>query len=53
MRYPLRSAVLLPGGTPHFYSAKSGEYASQVMGCGPLGIEYIEHNDDPRNSVAK
>jgi quercetin dioxygenase-like cupin family protein len=46
--YPPGSVVLLPGGTPHFHWAKSGEYVTQVMGVGPLGIEYLSLGDDPR-----
>lgn len=47
--YPPGSIVLLPGGTPHFHWAKSGEYITQVMGIGPLGIEYLDWMDDPRS----
>jgi quercetin dioxygenase-like cupin family protein len=47
--YPPGSVVLLPGGTPHFHWAKSGEYVTQVMGTGPLGIEYLDWMDDPRS----
>jgi quercetin dioxygenase-like cupin family protein len=46
--YPPGSVVLLPGNTPHFHWAKSGEYVTQVMGTGPLGIEYMSLDDDPR-----
>jgi quercetin dioxygenase-like cupin family protein len=46
--YPPGSVVLLPGDTPHFHWAKSGEYVTQVMGTGPLGIEYLSLADDPR-----
>src|SRR3569833_25577 len=37
--YPPGSVVVLPGDTPHFHWARSGEYVTQVMGLGPLGIE--------------
>jgi quercetin dioxygenase-like cupin family protein len=47
--YPPGSIVLLPGDTPHFHWAKSGEYVTQVMGTGPLGIEYLDWMDDPRS----
>jgi hypothetical protein len=47
--YPPGSVVLLPGDTPHFHWAKSGEYITQVMGTGPLGIEYLDWMDDPRS----
>jgi hypothetical protein len=46
--YPTGSIVLLPGGTPHFHWARSGEYITQVMGLGPLGMEYLNRSDDPR-----
>jgi len=46
--YPPGSVVLLPGHTPHFHWAKSGEYVTQVIGVGPLGIEYMDRHDDPR-----
>ncbi len=51
--YPPGSVVLLPRGTPHFHWAKSGEYVRQVLGLGPLGIEYLNFGDDPRNSASK
>ncbi len=47
--YPPGSVVLLPGDTPHYHWAKSGEYITQVMGTGPLGIEYLDSLDDPRS----
>ncbi|MET3650515.1 cupin domain-containing protein [Dyella japonica] len=43
------SVVVLPGNTPHFHWAKSGEYVTQVYGYGPLGIDYVDHKDDPRS----
>jgi quercetin dioxygenase-like cupin family protein len=46
--YPPGSAIVLPGGTPHFHWAKSGEYVSQVTAIGPLGLEYVDPGDDPR-----
>jgi quercetin dioxygenase-like cupin family protein len=48
--YPPGSVVVLPGNTPHFHWARSGEYISQVTANGPLGLEYIDSNDDPRNA---
>jgi hypothetical protein len=33
----------------HFHWAKSGEYVSQVTAIGPLGLEYLNPDDDPRN----
>jgi quercetin dioxygenase-like cupin family protein len=47
--YPPGSVVVLPGDTPHFHWAKSGEYVSQVTAVGPLGLEYLDSDDDPRN----
>ncbi len=47
--YPPGSVIVLPGGTPHFHWAKSGEYVSQITAIGPLGMEYVDPNDDPRN----
>ena len=47
--YPPGSVIILPGNTPHFHWAKSGEYITQVTAIGPLGLEYIDAKDDPRN----
>src|SRR5262245_31883553 len=47
--YPPGTVVILPGSTPHFHWAKSGDYITQVTAIGPLGIEYIDAKDDPRN----
>lgn len=44
------SVVVLPGNTPHFHWAKSGEYVTQVYGIGPLGLKYIDAADDPRQA---
>jgi hypothetical protein len=41
--------IVLPGGTPHFHWAKSGEYVTQVTAIGPISLEYVDQNDDPRN----
>ena len=46
--YPPGSVVILPGNTVHFHWAKSGEYVTQVNGIGPLGIDYFDAKDDPR-----
>lgn len=48
MAYPPGSVVVLPGDTWHFHWAKSGEYVTQVTAIGPLGLEYHDHADDPR-----
>lgn len=47
--YPPGSVLVLPGDTFHFHWAKSGEYVTQVSGIGPLGLEYLDPEDDPRN----
>jgi len=47
--YPPGSVIVLPGNTSHFHWAKSGEYVTQVSAIGPLGMEYVNSNDDPRN----
>jgi hypothetical protein len=46
--YPPGSVIVLPGGTAHFHWARSGEYVTQVSGAGPLGIDYLDADDDPR-----
>jgi len=46
---PPGAVIILPGNTPHFHWAKSGEYDSQVTAIGPLGLEYLSAKDDPRN----
>ena len=43
------SLIVLPGGQPHFHCAKSGAYITQVTANGPLGLEYIDPANDPRN----
>ena len=49
--YPPGSVVVLPGDTWHFHWAKSGEYVTQITAIGPLGMEYKEAEDDPRNAA--
>src|ERR1700722_10244424 len=46
--YPPGSVVVLPGDTPHFHWAKSGEYVSQVTAIGPLGLAYVEGRSSER-----
>ena len=46
--YPPGSVIVLPGDTAHFHWAKSGEYVTQVTAIGPLGLEYLDSDDDPR-----
>ena len=43
------TVVVLPSGQSHFHWAKSGEYVTQVTAIGPLGLEYLDAKDDPRN----
>jgi hypothetical protein len=38
-----------PAVPPHFRWAKSGTYVTQVSAIGPLGLEYLDPIDDPRN----
>jgi quercetin dioxygenase-like cupin family protein len=47
--YPPGSVIVLPGETWHFHWARSGEYVTQVMAIGPLGLDYRDSADDPRN----
>ena len=47
--YPPGSVVVLPGDTPHFHWAKSGEYVTQVTAIGPLGLDSLNPADDPRS----
>ena len=49
--YPPGSVIVLPGNTWHFHWAKSGEYVTQVTAIGPLGLEYMDAKDDPRNKL--
>jgi quercetin dioxygenase-like cupin family protein len=49
--YPPGSVIVLPGNTPHFHWAKSGEYVTQVSATGPLGLEYLNPSDDPRQRI--
>ena len=46
--YAPGSVIILPGNTPHFHWAKSGEYISQVTAIGPLGLEFVNPKDDLR-----
>ena len=47
--HPPGAVIVLPGNTSHFHWAKSGEYIAQVTAIGPLGFEYVNSKDDPRN----
>jgi len=46
--FPPGSVIVLPGDTPHFHLAKSGEYVTQITAIGPLALEYLDRADDPR-----
>jgi quercetin dioxygenase-like cupin family protein len=48
--YPPGSVIVLPGNTFHFHWAKSSEYVTQVTAIGPLGLEFVNAKDDPRNN---
>ena len=50
--YPPGAVIVLPGNTSHFHWARSGEYVTQVTAIGPLGLEYINSKDDPRNQTS-
>ena len=50
--YPPGSVIVLPGNTSHFHWAKSSEYVTQVAAIGPLGLEYVSANDDPRKHIS-
>ncbi len=50
--YPPGAVIVLPGGTPHFHWARSGEYVTQVTAIGPISLEYENPDDDPRNNGA-
>jgi hypothetical protein len=47
--YPPGAVVVLPGDTPHFHWARSGEYVTQVSALGPISLDYVRPEDDPRN----
>jgi quercetin dioxygenase-like cupin family protein len=49
--YPPGCVIVLPGHTSHYHWAKSGEYVVQVTAIGPLGLEYINPEDDPRDAA--
>jgi quercetin dioxygenase-like cupin family protein len=50
--YPPGAVIVLPGGTPHFHCAKSGEYVTQVTAIGPISLEYVDPEHDPRKDRA-
>lgn len=42
------SLIVLPGGQAHFHWAKSGDYVTQVIALGPLGLDYVDPADSPQ-----
>lgn len=46
--YPPGAVIVLPGSTPHFHWAKSGEYISQITAIGPARLEFMNPKDDLR-----
>ena len=46
--YAPGAVIILPGNTPHFHLAKSGQYVTQVYAVGPLGLDYLDATFDPR-----
>jgi quercetin dioxygenase-like cupin family protein len=49
--HPPGAVIVLPGGQAHFHWAKSGEYVTQVTAIGPLGLGYVDPQDDPRGQA--
>lgn len=47
--YAPGSVIVLPGDQPHFHWAKSGEYITQVTAIGPLGLDYLDSENDSRS----
>src|ERR1700722_4791075 len=47
--FPPSAVIVLPGGTPHFHWARSGGYVTQVTAIGPISLDYVNAEDDPRN----
>ena len=48
--YPPGAVIILPGNIAHFHWARSSTYVTQVTAIGPLGLEYVNVNDDPRKT---
>jgi quercetin dioxygenase-like cupin family protein len=48
MAYPPGAVVVLPSETSHFHWAKSGDYVTQVTAIGPISLDYVSRQDDPR-----
>ena len=43
------AVVVLPGETSHPHWVKSGEYVSQVTAIGPISLDDVSWQDDPRH----
>jgi hypothetical protein len=48
--YAPGAVIILPGNTPHFHWAKSGEYVTQITAMGPLRLECLSTKDGPQNN---
>jgi quercetin dioxygenase-like cupin family protein len=48
--FPAGSMFVVPAHTSHFHWMRSGEAVVQVSGVGPSGIDYVDHDDDPRKA---
>jgi len=49
--HPPAASSFCPGSTSHYHLARSGEYVTQITAIGPLGLEYLDADDDPREHV--
>ena len=49
--FPAGSMFVVPANTSHFHWMRSGEAVVQISGVGPSGIEYVDHDDDPRKKA--
>jgi mannose-6-phosphate isomerase-like protein (cupin superfamily) len=47
--FPAGSVFVVPANQAHFHLMQSGEAIVQISGTGPSGIEYVNHEDDPRH----
>ena len=43
------AVIVLPKDRAQFHWAKSGEYVTQVTAIGPISLDYVHPEDDPRN----
>jgi redox-sensitive bicupin YhaK (pirin superfamily) len=42
------SVVVVPGAVSHFYWARSDEFIMQMTAVGPIAVEYVDPEHDPR-----